>query len=320
MQGRHPPAYPAAPAAAPAAVPTLVAGAARRSRPPGAAVPPPPAAAVPPPPAAAVPPPPGAPGRPPAPTSRVPVAPADPGHTVLDVRVAAAYAPTVAHLDLSEALGTAPPRGEGAPPPTRPRARARRESARRRRGRRVRHGARRRAPAPGTGALRRLLPRALVLAVLAGGTTAFLVADKEVRLAVDGDVRTLHTFAGDVESLLDEEGLLLGPHDTVSPPRAAGLDSGDRVEVRRGRPLVLTLDGRRRTVWTTAATVDEALRTLGVPADGPGLPAARTPIPPTGLTLDLRTGRTAPLPADHREAGPRAPRAAGGGSAAVPRP
>ncbi|MFJ3933785.1 ubiquitin-like domain-containing protein [Streptomyces sp. NPDC090029] len=301
MQGRHPPAYPAAPAAAPAAVPTLVAGAARRSRPPGAAVPPPP----------------GAPGRPPAPTSRVPVAPADPGHTVLDVRVAAAYAPTVAHLDLSQALGTAPPRGEGAPPPTR--RRARRESARRRRGRRVRHGARRRAPAPGTGALRRLLPRALVLAVLAGGTTAFLVADKEVRLAVDGDVRTLHTFAGDVESLLDEEGLLLGPHDTVSPPRAAGLDSGDRVEVRRGRPLVLTLDGRRRTVWT-AATVDEALRTLGVPADGPGLPAARTPIPPTGLTLDLRTGRTAPLPADHREAGPRAPRAAGGGSAAVPRP
>ncbi|WP_432067802.1 ubiquitin-like domain-containing protein [Streptomyces sp. C10-9-1] len=273
---------------------------------------------MPPPPAAAVPPPPGAPGRPPAPTSRVPPAPADPGHTVLDVRVAAAYAPTVAHLDLSEALGTAPPRGEGASPPTR--RRVRRKGARRRGGRRVRRGARRRAPAPGTGALRRLLPRALVLAVLAGGTTAFLAADKEVRLAVDGEPRTLHTFAGDVGALLDEEGLLLGPHDTVSPPRAAGLDSGDRVEVRRGRPLVLTLDGRHRTVWTTAATVDEALRTLGVPADGPGLPAARTSIPPTGLTLDLRTGRTAPLPADHREAGPRAPRAAGGGSAAVPRP
>ncbi|WP_432249189.1 ubiquitin-like domain-containing protein [Streptomyces sanyensis] len=298
MQGRHPPAYPAAPAAAPAAAPTLVTGAARRSRPP-----------------AAVPPPPGAPGRPPAPPSRVQAAPADPGHTVLDVRVAAAYAPTVAHLDLSGDLGTAaPPRGEGAPPP--PRRRARRKGARRR----VRRGARRRAPAPGTGALRRLLPRALVLAVLAGGTTAFLAADKEVRLAVDGDSRTLHTFAGDVEALLDEEGLLLGPHDTVSPPPAAALDSGDRVEVRRGRPLVPTLDGRRRTVWTTAATVDEALRTLGVPADGPRLPAARTPIPPTGLTLDVRTGRTAPLPAEHREAGPRAPRAVGGGSASVPRP
>ncbi|MFG3384487.1 ubiquitin-like domain-containing protein [Streptomyces sp. NPDC047999] len=305
MQGRHPPAYPAAPAAAPAAAaaPTLVTGAARRSRPPGAAVPPPP----------------GAPGRPPAPPPRAQTAPADPGHTVLDVRVAAAYAPTVAHLDLSGALGTATgPRGEGAPPP--PRRRARRKGARRRGGRRVRRGARRRAPAPGTGALRRLLPRALVLVVLAGGTTAFLAADKEVRLAADGDSRTLHTFAGDVGALLDEEGLLLGPHDTVSPPPAAALDSGDRVEVRRGRPVVLTLDGRRRTVWTTAATVDEALRTLGVPVDGHRRPAARTPIPPTGLTLDVRTGRTAPLPAGHREAGPRAPRAAGGGSAAVPRP
>ncbi|MFC7582326.1 ubiquitin-like domain-containing protein, partial [Schaalia naturae] len=131
---------------------------------------------------------------------------------------------------------------------------------------------------PGTGALRRLLPRALVLAVLAGGTTAFLAADKEVRLAVDGDSRTLHTFAGDVGALLDEEGLLLGPHDTVSPPPAAALDSGDRVEVR-APALVLTLDGRRRTVWTTAATVDEALRTLGVPVDGHRRPPARTPIP-----------------------------------------
>ncbi|WP_308315035.1 ubiquitin-like domain-containing protein [Streptomyces sp. C10-9-1] len=301
MQGRHPPAYPAAPAAAPAAAPTLVAGSARRSRPPGAAVPPPP----------------GAPGRPPAPTPRAPAAPADPGHTVLDVRVAAAYAPTVAHLDLSEAPGTAPPRGEGAPPPARRRAR---RGARRRGGRRAGRGARRRAPAPGTGALRRLLPRALVLAFLAGGTTAFLAADKEVRLSADGDSRTLHTFAGDVEALLHEEGLLLGPHDTVSPPRAAGLDSGDRVEVRRGRPLVLTLDGRRRTVWTTAATVDEALRALGVPADGPRPAAARTPIPPTGLALDVRTGRTAPLPAGHPEARPSAPGAAGGGSAAAPRP
>ncbi|WP_443049428.1 ubiquitin-like domain-containing protein [Streptomyces sp. NBC_00178] len=81
--------------------------------------------------------------------------------------------------------------------------------------------------------LRRLVPRALVVAVLTGGTAAFLAQDKAVQVSVDGSSRTLHTFADDVGELLDSEGVVVGTRDVVAPAPGTGLDDGDEVVVRR---------------------------------------------------------------------------------------
>ncbi|WP_438828399.1 ubiquitin-like domain-containing protein [Streptomyces hesseae] len=154
----------------------------------------------------------------------------------------------------------------------------------------------------GADPLRRLLPQALVVAFLAGGTSAFIAGDKAVQLSVDGKPRTLHTFAGDVDELLADEGMAVGEHDIVAPGRHHDLASGDRVIVRYGRPVSLTLDGERRQVWTTARTVDGALRQLGVRAEGAYLSASRSaPIGRKGLDLDVRTERTVTFMADGRE-------------------
>ncbi|WP_306674862.1 resuscitation-promoting factor [Streptomyces changanensis] len=164
--------------------------------------------------------------------------------------------------------------------------------------------ARRRAAEPrgGGDGLRRLVPQALVVAVLAGGTSAFVADDKAVRLSVDGTPRTFHTFADDVEELLDEEGLTVGEHDLVAPAPGTALASGDEVVVRWGRPVDLTLDGRSRRLWTTARTVEEALRELGVRAEGAHLSASRSSaIGREGLALDIRTERTVTFLADGRE-------------------
>ncbi|MFF5899433.1 ubiquitin-like domain-containing protein [Streptomyces argenteolus] len=88
----------------------------------------------------------------------------------------------------------------------------------------------------GPESLRRLVPRALVLAVLAGGTAAFLAQDKAVSVSVDGSSRTLHTFADDVGELLDAEGVRVGTRDTVAPAPGTGLDDGDEIVVLRERP------------------------------------------------------------------------------------
>ncbi|WP_372408152.1 ubiquitin-like domain-containing protein [Streptomyces luteireticuli] len=150
--------------------------------------------------------------------------------------------------------------------------------------------------------LRRLLPQALVVAFLAGGTSAFIASDKAVQLSVDGTPRTLHTFADDVEELLADEGMAVGEHDIVAPGRHHDLAAGDRVVVRYGRPVTLTLDGERRRVWTTARTVDGALRQLGVRAEGAHLSASRSaPISRRGLDLDVRTERTVTFVADGHE-------------------
>ncbi|MBT2542635.1 DUF348 domain-containing protein [Streptomyces sp. ISL-44] len=155
-------------------------------------------------------------------------------------------------------------------------------------------------PPPGT--WRRVVPQALVVAFLAGGTTAFVAADKSVRLTVDGVPRTLHTFADDVDELLAAEGLDVGPHDLVAPAPGEPLDDGEQVVVRYGRPLRLTLDGQQRQVWTTARTVEGALRQFGIRAEGAYLSAPRTaPVPRAGLVLSVRTERSVTFMADGRE-------------------
>ncbi|MEU6476045.1 ubiquitin-like domain-containing protein [Streptomyces sp. NPDC047017] len=167
-----------------------------------------------------------------------------------------------------------------------------------------RRGARRRRTVrpgrPETG-LRRLVPQALVVAFLAGGTTAFVATDKAVELNVDGRPRTLHTFADDVSGLLAEEGVRVGEHDVVAPAPGTALTSGEDVAVRHGRPVRLTLDGQRREAWTTARTVEDALREWGVRAEGAYLSAAPSQrIGRAGLALDVRTERSVTVMADGR--------------------
>lgn len=166
----------------------------------------------------------------------------------------------------------------------------------------ARHGRRRRADRPDSGsAMRRLVPQALVVAFLAGGTTAFVAKDKAIELNVDGKPRTLHTFADDVTELLAQQGVDVGAHDVVAPGRDAPLASGDEVAVRYGRPVRLTIDGQRREVWTTARTVDGALEQLGVRAEGAYVSTSRSqPIGRAGLALDVRTERTVTIMADGR--------------------
>lgn len=149
--------------------------------------------------------------------------------------------------------------------------------------------------------LRRLAPQAVALVLLAGGALAYAAQDKQIRLTVDGEPRVLHTFARDVSVLLSREKISVGPHDLVAPAPTTALSSGDEVAVRYGRPVDLTVDGRRRRVWTTARRVDEALRQLGVRAEGAHLTASRsTPIGRAGLPLAVRSARTLKVVADGR--------------------
>ncbi|CAL9443328.1 ubiquitin-like domain-containing protein [Streptomyces sp. enrichment culture] len=161
------------------------------------------------------------------------------------------------------------------------------------------------APVPAPAAARRLLPQVLVVAglvalLVSGGV---LVTDhKAVRLSVDGERRTLHTFADDVGELLAAQDIATGPHDRVTPAPGTPLTGGQEVAVRWGRPLRLDVDGEARRVWTTARTVDEALRALGVRARGARLSVSRSaPIGRDGLALAVRTERAVTFRADGRE-------------------
>jgi resuscitation-promoting factor RpfB len=158
-------------------------------------------------------------------------------------------------------------------------------------------GGRRRAPEPArsSGALVRAGVLTVLVALLGGGATA-VAMDKSITLIVDGSERTLHTFASDVGSALASAGMVPTPQDRISPAPPTELVDGDEIIVERARPLTLVEGASERQVWTTADSVDEALRGLGVevkPIQMSADPGSLIPL--AGMSLELRIPRAVTL-------------------------
>jgi uncharacterized protein YabE (DUF348 family) len=140
-----------------------------------------------------------------------------------------------------------------------------------------------------------MLVRGTVLAVLialVGGSATALAMDKTIRITVDGQDRTLHTFATNVASALEVAGLSAAPQDRVEPALPTDLGDGDHIILSRARKLTLVEGASERQVWTTAASVGEALQGLGVAATPIQMSAApTTDIPLAGLALKLNVPR-----------------------------
>ena len=115
---------------------------------------------------------------------------------------------------------------------------------------------------------------------------------KSVTITLDGKGSLLHTFASTVSGALRDAELRVGEHDTIAPAADTDIAEGSQIVVRRGRLLTLRLDGQERMVWTTALTVEEALRQLGMHADGFEVSADRSGrIPIDGMELDVHLSR-----------------------------
>jgi uncharacterized protein YabE (DUF348 family) len=156
-------------------------------------------------------------------------------------------------------------------------------------------------------ALRRpgaLVLQALVLVALVAGALAFTMATRTVALAVDGRVTEVEFRGSTVADALEAADLEVGAHDVVAPAPSSKVEDGDRVALRRGRPLQLVVDGQQRTVWVTALDVDEALEQLDLREEGLALSASRSRrIPLDGLSLEVRTPKSLTV---HVDGGPRA--------------
>jgi resuscitation-promoting factor RpfB len=146
-----------------------------------------------------------------------------------------------------------------------------------------------------------VLLQAGVVAVLVVGTTAFVTFNKTVTLSVDGQRHQVRTFGRTVGDVLANEGIRVDSHDLVTPTPDSSLDDGETIVVRYGRPLVLTVDGATRTVWTTARSVDEALMMFGLRTQGAVVSRSRsTHIKRGGMALDVQLPHQVTLLADGR--------------------
>ncbi len=136
---------------------------------------------------------------------------------------------------------------------------------------------------------------AVLIALLGGGATA-VAMDKTVTVTVDGQDRTLHTFAGDVAAALDAAGLAPAAQDKVEPALPTTIADGDHVIFSRAREVTLVEGPSERHIWTTAATVGEALQSLGIEAAPIQMSAAPdAAIPIEGMRLELQVSRSVSL-------------------------
>ena len=147
----------------------------------------------------------------------------------------------------------------------------------------------------------RLAAQAAVLATVVGGGAAYASINNDVTLNVDGSTTEVRALAGTVGDLLEDQNLKVGPRDIVAPALDAEIDDGDTVVVRFARPFTVTVDGRKRTFWTTELSVDRALAAMGIRADGARLSASRSArIGRTGMTLWLSTPKQVTLTVDRK--------------------
>lgn len=136
-------------------------------------------------------------------------------------------------------------------------------------------------------ALIRVVAGAALVTLVAGGATA-VAAHKTITLEVDGETVELTTFRSDLDSVLASSGYELGDRDRVVPAQGTSLSDGDSVTLNRAKQITITVDGEEKTVWTTAATVEDALRQFAYSPDDVKISASRSQrLPLDGMELEV---------------------------------
>jgi len=152
-----------------------------------------------------------------------------------------------------------------------------------------------------TARARRRVAHAAVLALVTAGTGAFATLHKSVEVDVDGATLTVSTFGRTVGDVLRAAGVEVDDLDVVVPEIWEPVPEGEEIVVRHAREVELLVDGERRTVWTTALTVGDALEALGERARDAHLSVSRSAALPRSGPVVVTTRKTMTLKVDGQE-------------------
>ena len=98
------------------------------------------------------------------------------------------------------------------------------------------------------------------------GTAGVSIASSHVNvmLEVDGVSRPVGVWGNNtVSDALKAAGVRVADSDLVQPGQGEALANGDTIVVRSSKPYSVAVDGKVRTVWTTAASADAILADAG---------------------------------------------------------
>jgi hypothetical protein len=132
---------------------------------------------------------------------------------------------------------------------------------------------------------------AAVLVSLTGGGAAAIAMNKSVTVDVDGVAKDVHTYGSTVGDIIEDEGIQVGAHDSLSPSPNASIGDGGRIVIEHGKLLRYSVDGVAKETWVRAKTLGEGLRMAGAPMDGSKIMGGdmNAAIPAEGMTVAVQT-------------------------------
>ncbi|WKD61630.1 Resuscitation-promoting factor Rpf2 precursor [Corynebacterium ciconiae DSM 44920] len=129
----------------------------------------------------------------------------------------------------------------------------------------------------------------MLATLLVGGVvSANAVGKNDVTIDFNGETINLATGSATVGAALDEADIPAEDRDLVSPSPESAISDDQTITVRSAKQVAVVIDGEEKTVDSTALTVDELLKELGMvdPSDLISLDGT-TVIPRDGLTVDV---------------------------------
>jgi len=137
---------------------------------------------------------------------------------------------------------------------------------------------------------------AAVLVTLTGGGAAAIAMNNTVTVDIDGEAHQVNTYADTVGEVLEEEGISVGSHDSVSPSPSAAIADDGKIVLQRGRQLTMTVDGEQRQAWVRADTLGEALKQANAPVRGSWISAGSdAQVPLEGMAVEIKTAKAITL-------------------------
>jgi len=133
----------------------------------------------------------------------------------------------------------------------------------------------------------RVLVGAFLGALTFAGSYA-VAAHKTVTLSVDGSSMTVSTMKSRVIDVVHENGFMVGGRDDLYPAANQPVHQAETIVLRRSKPLEVSMDGQQsRQMWTTASTVDEALKQLSLSDTAPAAASRSSRLPLAGMALPV---------------------------------
>lgn len=87
---------------------------------------------------------------------------------------------------------------------------------------------------------------------------------KQIELVVNGESRIVTTRQWELDRLLAEQNIAIGPHDRLSVPAHGKLQNGDRLVIEHTHPITLIEGGAKAARYTIGKTVREALADMNI--------------------------------------------------------